>query len=748
MAQIISNNWWGGGTGLYKYKWSVQTYNDLPTTWLKVWDVYNVVQAHTTAPKFQAWSNLAWTGTEWDVLGWEIDLSEYQKKLVEWTGIDIDWDTNVISVDTTVIAQQCDIPTDNCQLANWCWYTTCTWTVVVSDLTPYVKSCDLCTVATTWKYCDLTWTPTIWNAKLTIQKNGTDVNSICMNATTNVTANISVPTDTSDLTNGAGFLTSSDLSGYQTTSCMVCNLSWADNSHYPSAKAVSDALQCVWAWDMIKSVYDPCNKNSNAFDYCNFINTPTIPTDNCQLANGCCYAKVCDIPTDNCQLGNSCWYTTCTWTLTASNISDTAYGSSWNGVTTVAPSKNAVYDKICTIDSLISTNATSSNKLMDKNYIDDSINSVTAYYITKNAQGDQWATYAELAAASTFYSWWVQRTPTKNDYTIVLDDENHDNATTRYIYNSGWEYQYTVNETALTQSQLDALNSWITAAKVSTYDWYATSKQDALTASANIDITCNKVSATNNYIITEAITCTTYTWTLWVAPYNTSYCYTNICINPDSWVVWREWSVYTFDIDTKMIATSACRNVRVKIWSGDYIPVMSTSSILAWSSYFTKANTRQYMYSTKYQSCWALHLFTDSNTTYSAMSNSEATTWTCTSWRSIAACTLKCAINYYAPISDTAYWSSWDGKTTTAPSQNAVYDKINAMCVVPSGWSCWQVLTNTWSGYAWCAASWGDVMVSSDACNILTTWMKIWAWCQCDYDNLGTYDNNTVYLTI
>lgn len=60
-----------------------------------------------------------------------------------------------------------------------------------------------------------------------------------------------------------------------------------------------------------------------------------------------------------------------------------------------------------------------------------------------------------------------------NDYTIVLDDENHDHATTRYIYNNGWEYQYTINETALTQAQLDALNSGITAAKVTIYDGYA-----------------------------------------------------------------------------------------------------------------------------------------------------------------------------------------------------------------------------------------------------------------------------------
>ena len=31
-----------------------------------------------------AWTNVAWTGTDWDALWWSIDLSDYQKKLVEW----------------------------------------------------------------------------------------------------------------------------------------------------------------------------------------------------------------------------------------------------------------------------------------------------------------------------------------------------------------------------------------------------------------------------------------------------------------------------------------------------------------------------------------------------------------------------------------------------------------------------------------------------------------------------------------
>ena len=170
-------------------------------------------------------------------------------------------------------------------------------------------------------------------------------------------------------------------------------------------------------------------------------------------------------------------------------VSDAAYDSTWDWKTDIAPSKNAVYDKINSIDAVISSAATSSNQLADKNYVDDSINSVTAYYITKNAQWDQWSTRAELFAATTFYSGWAVRVPTKNDYTIVLSDEQHDNATTRYIYNNWWEYQYTVNETALTQAQMNALNSWITSAKVSTYEWYASEiagKQDELESWVNI----------------------------------------------------------------------------------------------------------------------------------------------------------------------------------------------------------------------------------------------------------------------
>lgn len=66
-------------------------------------------------------------------------------------------------------------------------------------------------VATSGAYSDLTGTPTIPtvnDATLTIQKNGTDVATFSANSSTNATANITVPTKTSDLTNDSGFITS------------------------------------------------------------------------------------------------------------------------------------------------------------------------------------------------------------------------------------------------------------------------------------------------------------------------------------------------------------------------------------------------------------------------------------------------------------------------------------------------------------------------------------------------------------
>lgn len=49
--------------------------------------------------------------------------------------------------------------------------------------------------------------PTVNNSTITIQKNGSDIESFNLNQSTNETINITVPTQTSDLTNNSGFIT-------------------------------------------------------------------------------------------------------------------------------------------------------------------------------------------------------------------------------------------------------------------------------------------------------------------------------------------------------------------------------------------------------------------------------------------------------------------------------------------------------------------------------------------------------------
>lgn len=472
------------------------------------------------------------------------------------------------------------IPTNNNQLSNWCWYTTCTGTVVASDLTPYAKTCTLCTVATSWKYCDLTWTPTI-------------------------------PTDNCQLANWCGYITSWDLpnmSCYQQVCNLVTSLSWADNTHYPSAKAVADALSCAGAGDMLKSVYDPNNVEADVYNYCNFTNTPTIPS----VIN--------------------CLTSSCTW--------DALSAKQWCVLNSCV---TAINDKI-------PSEATCSNKLADKNYVDNSINSVAAYYITKNAQGDQWASYTELAAATTFYSWGVTRTPTRNDYTVVLDDENHDNATTRYSYQgNGWEYQYTINETALTQSQLDALNSWITATKVSCYDWVVTTiwtYWNIVTHNASEFATCTQWWKADTALQpNDNITCLCnnawyITWVAWG--------WITWCLTDQTDLCWALWNKAN---DSDVVKLSWAQTV---CWTKTFctspvVPAKTSAAANTWTAIATEAQV------------YAVNQAIPSDNCQLANGCGYTTcTWTLTA----------------SNISDTAFGASWDWDTTNAPSKNAVYDVL------------------------------------------------------------------------
>lgn len=123
----------------------------------------------------------------------------------------------------------------------------------VNDLTNYTLTSDLSTVATSGDYDDLTNKPTLFsgdyddltnkptiptvnNATLTIQKNGTTVKTFTANANSDVTANITVPTKVSDLTNDSGYTTNTGtITGVSVNSTSVATSGVANITSVPAS---------------------------------------------------------------------------------------------------------------------------------------------------------------------------------------------------------------------------------------------------------------------------------------------------------------------------------------------------------------------------------------------------------------------------------------------------------------------------------------------------------------------------------
>ena len=121
---------------------------------------------------------------------------------------------------------------------------------------------------------------------------------------------------------------------------------------------------------------------------------------------------------------------------------------------------NTIETAITSINAKIPAAATSSNQLADKEFVTDSITQGTAVY------RGSFANLSDLTSIS-----WQTTDPTaqyyvsNNDYAVVQDDETHNDECWRYIYvtGTGWTAQYMINESPLTQAQLDALNSGATS---------------------------------------------------------------------------------------------------------------------------------------------------------------------------------------------------------------------------------------------------------------------------------------------
>lgn len=126
------------------------------------------------------------------------------------------------------------------------------------------------------------------------------------------------------------------------------------------------------------------------------------------------------------------------------------------------------------IEEKIPAQATASNQLADKAFVNSTIQTNSA-----NFRGN-WTTWATVPTNANDYPVDADgnKTPTKNDYLVVQDASDY-TATTltgtwRFKYSgewttdgkAGWHPEYQVNETPMTAAQLAALNSGATAALV------------------------------------------------------------------------------------------------------------------------------------------------------------------------------------------------------------------------------------------------------------------------------------------
>lgn len=137
-------------------------------------------------------------------------------------------------------------------------------------------------------------------------------------------------------------------------------------------------------------------------------------------------------------------------------------------------------DEIDDINALIPGQATESNQLADKSFVNSTVATNAA-----NFRGN-WTNWAAVPTDATSYpeDYVGNKTPNNNDYMVVQDASDYDGfeGSWRFIYvgdwnttgKSGWKSQYKVGST-FTAAQQAAIDSGITAVDVSTYNSYGTS---------------------------------------------------------------------------------------------------------------------------------------------------------------------------------------------------------------------------------------------------------------------------------
>ena len=190
-----------------------------------------------------------------------------------------------------------------------------------------------------------------------------------------------------------------------------------------------------------------------------YITDADVPEKTSDLTNDAGFITNEDVPTKTSELTNDSNFTTA-----AALAAETARAQAAEALLATISAlsaetlraqgaEEAISALVAEILSYIPSAASALNQLADKNFVNSSINNLTAKLITNN--GEPFSSLAQLQQVTD---------ANNNDYAYVAVTEQGAQYYDRYKYNgSVWELEYRVNSTVYTAAQWNAINSGITA---------------------------------------------------------------------------------------------------------------------------------------------------------------------------------------------------------------------------------------------------------------------------------------------
>ena len=412
----------------------------------------------------------------------------------------------------------------------------------------YVEATDLATVATTGAYSDLTGTPTIPtvnDATLTIQRNGTNIETFTANSSTNKTANIVVPTLTSDLTNDSGFITDTDYASASTGGVVKVG----------AGLSITNGVLSVTGGGV-----------ADAVEWTNVLNRPTNVS---YWTNDAGYITSADLPTKTSDLTNDGSDGTSTY-VEADDLATVATSGSYNDLSN-KPTIPTVNDATITIQRN-STNVDSFTVNASQN---KSINIVVPTKTSDLTNDSNFATTSQI--------------PTK---TSDLTNDGSD-GTAAYLETDETAYKtasipYGQCDRTSTSTVYTATIPGITELRDGVCMWL---KNGVVNSAANFTININNLGAKPVYSNMAAASRDT---TLWNANYTMLFVYDSTRVEDGCWILYRGWNSDTntigYQIRTNsqsLPMSSVVYRYRLLFTSADgthYVPANNSTSTNATSS--------------------------------------------------------------------------------------------------------------------------------------------------------------------